>query len=146
MLASLSFTLPFFFIVGFQHVGNQTVKFFWYWLFQGLLTFVMVYFGQFFAALCPSPQSAQGTRTVLYLHHTISHNITRYHGPLYEIIARYTLFTCPHSSLSLIITSPSPASPSSTFLSPYFSFTLLFSCHGSPVYDYFPLLRFYDQT
>ena len=60
ILASLSFTLPFFYIVGFQHVGDPTVNFFWYWLFQGLLTFVMVYFGQFFAALCPTPQSAQG--------------------------------------------------------------------------------------
>ena len=60
-LASLSFTLPFFYIVGFQHVGNATAKFFWYWLFQGLFTFVMVYFGQLFAALCPSQQSAQGT-------------------------------------------------------------------------------------
>lgn len=59
-LASLSFTLPFFYIVGFQHVGNATVKFFWYWLFQGLFTFVMVYFGQLFAALVPTPQSAQG--------------------------------------------------------------------------------------
>lgn len=60
-LASLSFTLPFFYIVGFQHVGNATAKFFWYWLFQGLFTFVMVYFGQLFAALVPTPQSAQGT-------------------------------------------------------------------------------------
>ena len=84
VLASLSFTLPFFFIVGFQHVGNQTVKFFWYWLFQGLLTFVMVYFGQFFAALCPSPQSAQGTRTVLYLHHTISRHILLNHSTLLQ--------------------------------------------------------------
>ena len=64
-LASLSFTLPFFFIVGFQNAGNETAKFFWYWLFQGLFTFVMVYFGQLFAALCPSPQSAQGIRYTL---------------------------------------------------------------------------------
>ena len=62
-LASLSFTLPFFYIVGFQHVGNATAKFFWYWLFQGLFTFVMVYFGQLFAALCPSQQSAQGNQS-----------------------------------------------------------------------------------
>jgi ABC-type multidrug transport system ATPase subunit len=71
-LASLSFTLPFFFIVGFQHVGNVTAKFFWYWLFQGLFTFVMVYFGQLFAALCPSPQSAQGVSYIQCIY-TLTH-------------------------------------------------------------------------
>lgn len=67
IVASVTFTLPFFYIVGFN-VGNVTVKFFWYWLFQGLLNFVFVYFGQFFAFLVPSPNVAQGEEMSVYIY------------------------------------------------------------------------------
>ena len=60
ILSSLSFTLPFFFIVGFDNVGDTTTKFFWYWLFQGLYMSVLVYMGQFFAAIMPTKPAADG--------------------------------------------------------------------------------------
>jgi hypothetical protein len=60
VVSSGLFTLPFFFIVGFQGQGNVAVKFFWYWLFQGLYGAVLVCMGQFYAALMPSQESAQG--------------------------------------------------------------------------------------
>eukprot|EP01038_Epipyxis_sp_PR26KG_P004915 gene4915-6878_t len=58
ILSSLCFVLPFFYIVGFHHQGDATARFFWYWLFQGLYTSVLVYLGQFLAAAMPSPPAA----------------------------------------------------------------------------------------
>jgi hypothetical protein len=61
ILSALSFVLPFFYIVGFDNVGNVTAKFLWYWLFHGLYMAVLVYMGQFFAALMPTPPAADGS-------------------------------------------------------------------------------------
>jgi ABC-type multidrug transport system permease subunit len=72
ILGSLSFTLPFFYIVGFQNEGNAVVKFFWYWLFQFLFNLVFVYFGQFYAYFVPNEALAQvfmglnGTVTTIF--------------------------------------------------------------------------------
>lgn len=51
LLASLSFTLPFFFIVGFDNIGNVTEKFFWYWFFNFLLQSVMLFFVHVFCGI-----------------------------------------------------------------------------------------------
>jgi ABC-type multidrug transport system permease subunit len=59
MVNSLLFTLPFFYIIGFQYVGNGTIKFFWYWLFHSLYMTTLVGFGQFLAAALPSENAAQ---------------------------------------------------------------------------------------
>eukprot|EP00596_Hydrurales_sp_CCMP1899_P009612 CAMPEP_0119038002 /NCGR_PEP_ID=MMETSP1177-20130426/6649_1 /TAXON_ID=2985 /ORGANISM="Ochromonas sp, Strain CCMP1899" /LENGTH=1597 /DNA_ID=CAMNT_0006999999 /DNA_START=48 /DNA_END=4838 /DNA_ORIENTATION=+ len=60
MFSSLVFTLPFFYIIGFQNTsGDATVKFFWYWLFHSLYMAVLVGFGQFLAAGMPSENAAQ---------------------------------------------------------------------------------------
>lgn len=59
MVSSLVFTLPFFYIIGFQYSGNAVVKFFWYWLFHSLYMAVLVGFGQFLAAGMPSENAAQ---------------------------------------------------------------------------------------
>jgi len=53
MVAALTFTLPFFYIVGFDKYG-ATEKFFWLWAFQSLYTGVLVHMGQFFAAFFPT--------------------------------------------------------------------------------------------
>jgi ABC-type multidrug transport system permease subunit len=66
IVSSLFFTLPFFYIIGFENTGNVTVKFFWYWLFQGLYLAVLVYFGQLYAALYPTQQVAAGTYICIY--------------------------------------------------------------------------------
>lgn len=60
MAASLAFTLPFFFIVGFDNVGNTTVKFFWYWLFNFMLQGTMIFLGQFYVALAPNEPTTMG--------------------------------------------------------------------------------------
>jgi len=51
--------IPYFFIVGFDK-GDVVVKFFWYWLFQGLFMSTMVYFGHFIASILPNAETAQG--------------------------------------------------------------------------------------
>jgi hypothetical protein len=60
LIASIAFTLPFFFIVGFNFVGNVVQKFFWYWLFNFLLQATLVYLGIFFVALAPDEATTQG--------------------------------------------------------------------------------------
>ncbi len=60
LVTSLAFTLPFFYIVGFDNVGNKTQKFFWYWFFQSAWQFTMMNLGQFFVALAPSESASQG--------------------------------------------------------------------------------------
>jgi ABC-type multidrug transport system permease subunit len=52
------FTIPFFYIIGFDLKGDGTSKFFWYWLFHGLYSGITVSFGQFFAAVVPSEEVA----------------------------------------------------------------------------------------
>ena len=52
--------LPFFYIVGFDNVGNVTDKFFWYWLFVSLLQCNMVFNGQFFSVLMPTDETVTG--------------------------------------------------------------------------------------
>jgi hypothetical protein len=61
LLSSLSFTLPFFYIVGFNHVGNATEKFFWYWLFIFMFQATMCFIGEFYVALTPNEATTQGT-------------------------------------------------------------------------------------
>jgi len=56
-VSSLLFTLPFFFIVGFDQ-GDVASKFGWYWLFEALYMSCLVFCGQFLAALMPDAPSA----------------------------------------------------------------------------------------
>ncbi|RYH32061.1 hypothetical protein EON65_01215 [archaeon] len=57
--SSLAFTLPFFYIVGFDNVGDVTAKFFWFWLFNFFFQATMLYLAQFFVAVTPDEASAQ---------------------------------------------------------------------------------------
>ena len=57
-VSSLLFVLPFFYFVGFQNVGDATVKFFYYWLFIGLYVFLLLSIGTFLVATTPSLQAA----------------------------------------------------------------------------------------
>jgi ABC-type multidrug transport system ATPase subunit/ABC-type multidrug transport system permease subunit len=54
LVSSLSFTLPFFYIVGFDNVGAKIAKFFWFWLFNFLVQAVFLCFGVFYVALAPN--------------------------------------------------------------------------------------------
>eukprot|EP01034_Spumella_vulgaris_P025560 gene25560-biopygen22067 len=56
LLSTVMFTIPFFFLVGFDKDGT-TDKFFWYWLFVGLYTTMAVFMGHLFAALLPDEAS-----------------------------------------------------------------------------------------
>lgn len=60
LLASLSFTLPFFYIVGFDNVGDKIGKFFWYWFFHFLWQGTMMSLGSFYVALTPNEATTQG--------------------------------------------------------------------------------------
>jgi ABC-type multidrug transport system ATPase subunit len=62
MLCTLIFTVPFFFIVGFDHGGDESTlaRFLWFWLFQYLYVTVMVYFGQFLGMVMPNEAAATG--------------------------------------------------------------------------------------
>lgn len=59
LISSLAFAVPFFYLVGFDNVGNVTQKFFWYWFINFLHQSVMLYFGQFFVSLAPNEATAQ---------------------------------------------------------------------------------------
>jgi hypothetical protein len=59
LFSSLLFVVPFFFIVGFDNIGTVPERFFFYWLFQGLYMCTLVFIGQFYAALMPTPASSQ---------------------------------------------------------------------------------------
>ena len=60
MLTGLAFTLPFFYIVGFDNIGNKIGKFFWYWCFQSIFQATMIYLGQFLVVLTPTEVTTQG--------------------------------------------------------------------------------------
>jgi hypothetical protein len=60
LVSSLLFTLPFFFIVGMDQVGDVLEKFVWYWVFMALLLCSLIFAGQFFAVLLPDAASAGG--------------------------------------------------------------------------------------
>jgi ABC-type multidrug transport system permease subunit len=45
--------------VGFNHVGNATEKFFWYWCFNFLQQATMLFLGEFYVALTPNEASSQ---------------------------------------------------------------------------------------
>eukprot|EP01033_Poteriospumella_lacustris_P015615 gene15613-11178_t len=59
LVASLAFTLPFFYIVGFDNVGPVTQKFFWYWFFNFLLQGTMLFLGEFYVSLAPNEATTQ---------------------------------------------------------------------------------------
>eukprot|EP01040_Poterioochromonas_malhamensis_P003189 gene3189-3400_t len=59
LLASLSFTLPFFYIVGFNYIGNTTERFFWYWFYNFLYQGTLLFVSEFLISLTPNPQTAQ---------------------------------------------------------------------------------------
>ena len=59
IIATLLFTLPFFFIVGLDS-DDVTAKFLWYWVFMALLLSAMVFAGQFFSVLLPNEGAAGG--------------------------------------------------------------------------------------
>lgn len=63
ILTALAFTLPFFYIVGFDNVGAKGEKFFWYWCFQSLWQGLLVFLGQFFVVLTPTEVTTQGKIT-----------------------------------------------------------------------------------
>lgn len=50
--------IPFFYIVGFDNVGDVTQKFFYYWFIQSLYMAVLVYFGQMYVYLTPTKPTA----------------------------------------------------------------------------------------
>lgn len=56
IITSLAFVLPFFYIVGFNHVGNIPEKFMYYWLFVCLYIATLVTLGQMCVALAPTRQ------------------------------------------------------------------------------------------
>ena len=58
-MSSIFFVIPFFWIVGFDK-GDVAVKFFWYWLYQGLFMSKMVYFGHLLATILPNEETAHG--------------------------------------------------------------------------------------
>jgi len=51
--------IPYFWLIGFDK-GDVAAKFFWYWLFQGLLMTNMVFFGHALSCLVPNAETAQG--------------------------------------------------------------------------------------
>lgn len=59
LLASLSFVLPFFYIIGFDYMGDTNQKFFWYWFINFLLQATMIFISEFFVALTPNEQTSQ---------------------------------------------------------------------------------------
>jgi hypothetical protein len=66
-VTTLLFTLPFFYIVGFDNSGlmsENTVRFFWYWLFHYLYTAVFVFLGQLIACSMPTQSAATGTLSI----------------------------------------------------------------------------------
>lgn len=56
IITSLAFVLPFFYIVGFNHVGNIAEKFMYYWLFVCLYIATLVTLGQMCVAVSPTRQ------------------------------------------------------------------------------------------
>ncbi len=52
--------IPYFWLIGFDK-GDVAAKFFWYWLFQGLLMTNMVFFGHALSCLVPNAETAQGS-------------------------------------------------------------------------------------
>lgn len=59
LVSSLAFVLPFFYIVGFDYLGDTTQRFFWYWFFNFLYQASMLFVSEFFTALTPNDQTAQ---------------------------------------------------------------------------------------
>ena len=59
LVSSIFFVIPYFWIVGFDK-GDVAVKFFWYWLYQGLFMSKMVYFGHLLATILPNEETAHG--------------------------------------------------------------------------------------
>eukprot|EP00981_Chlorochromonas_danica_P008106 scaffold2008_cov295-Ochromonas_danica.AAC.1 len=53
LIGAISFSLPFFYIVGLNNVGAVTQKFFWFWMFNFLLEATMLFLGVFFVYLAP---------------------------------------------------------------------------------------------
>eukprot|EP00981_Chlorochromonas_danica_P012222 scaffold4674_cov299-Ochromonas_danica.AAC.1 len=58
-LSSVTFTLPFFYIVGLNSPGHATPKFFWFLFFSFMMQGVFLYLGQFFGALTPDEATSQ---------------------------------------------------------------------------------------
>lgn len=56
LVSSCAFVVLFFFIVGFDSPGNETEKFFWYWLFHSLYLMVLISLGHFFVSILPTSQ------------------------------------------------------------------------------------------
>lgn len=53
LLTTLFFTIPFFYIVGFDSPGNEAQKFMWYWFFSIIMQATVLYMGNMFVALAP---------------------------------------------------------------------------------------------
>lgn len=54
------FTVPFFFIIGFDTAGDVGIKFLWYWLIDFLFLASLIYFGQTLGSIMPSNETASG--------------------------------------------------------------------------------------
>eukprot|EP01040_Poterioochromonas_malhamensis_P003185 gene3185-3396_t len=59
LVSSLAFVLPFFYIVGFDYLGNTTNRFFWYWLFNFFYQASMLFLSELFVASTPNEQTSQ---------------------------------------------------------------------------------------
>jgi hypothetical protein len=60
LMTSGSFVVLFFFIVGFDNIGNVSQKFFWYWCLLFFFQYAMVNIGLMFVALLPSEAAIHG--------------------------------------------------------------------------------------
>lgn len=63
VLSSVSFLIPYFWIVGFDN-GDVAAKFFWYWLFLGLYSAALVFLGNFLACFFPNSAASNGKPTL----------------------------------------------------------------------------------
>ena len=61
IVSSVFFVIPYFWLIGFDK-GDVAVKFFWYWLFQGLYMSIMVFTGNFLATILPNAETANGNK------------------------------------------------------------------------------------
>jgi ABC-type multidrug transport system permease subunit len=66
-VSSLSFTLPFFYIIGFDYTGDTNERFFWYWFLNFLLQATMIFISELFVALTPNEQTSQGKHRIIRL-------------------------------------------------------------------------------
>jgi len=70
IIASFAFVLPFFYIVGFNHVGNVADKFIYYWVFMGLYMATLLFLGQMCVAITPTRELANIVASIISVFYT----------------------------------------------------------------------------